>query len=118
MGGAVGLAVFATLLSRNAVTARVGVMSDASLTRPEVMARLSAAQAALAARGLDPVSAKQGAIAILDGLSRQQSLLLSFEKLFLLAGILFLCTLPLLLLLKSSRHAERRPNLVEPVGAE
>jgi MFS transporter, DHA2 family, multidrug resistance protein len=118
MGGAVGLAVFATLLSRNAVTARVGVMSDVSLTRPEVAAWLSAAQAALAARGSDPVTAKQGAIAILDGLSRQQSLLLSFEKLFLLAGILFLCTLPLLLLLKSTRHAERRPNIPEPAEAE
>ena len=111
LGGSIGLAVFATLLSRQAIVARVALAADATLARPEVMTRLAVMRHGLSARGLDPVAAAQGATRILDGLIRQQSLLLSFEKLFLLAGILFLCTLPLLWFLRSERHAQRRAGI-------
>jgi len=100
--------VFATLLSRQATVTRVALAADVTLARPEVTSRLAVMRHALSARGLDPIAAAQGATRLLDGLVRQQSLLLSFEKLFLLAGILFVCTLPLLWFLRSERHAQRR----------
>ena len=40
-------------------------------------------------------------------LHRQQSMVISFEKLFYLAGILFLLALPLVFFLKMPEHAEK-----------
>jgi len=43
----------------------------------------------------------------MGGLVGQQALVLTFEKLFLLAGILFLFVLPLLFFLKSPDHGDQ-----------
>jgi DHA2 family multidrug resistance protein len=101
IGGAVGLAVFATLLNRFAVTARVALVADLSPYNPMLHARLTAMQQSLVARGLPPASAEKGAIALLEGMVGRQSLVLSYDKVFLLAGILFLMVLPLLYFLRT-----------------
>ena len=51
---------------------------------------------------LPPGAAAQVAQGTLFGSVMRQSMVLSFEKLFLLAGICFLCVLPLVLLMRSS----------------
>jgi DHA2 family multidrug resistance protein len=61
----------------------------------------------LSARGLDPATAAQAAPAALAGMIARQSLVLSFEKVFLLGGICFLAILPLLFFLKVDRSAEQ-----------
>ena len=43
---------------------------------------------------------------MLDGILRRQALVLSFERLFYLAGILFLCVLPLVFFLRTPKDAE------------
>ncbi|HET9754543.1 MAG TPA: MFS transporter, partial [Myxococcales bacterium] len=57
-------------------------------------------------RGLDPATAGAAAPAALAGQVAQQAMVLSFEKMFLLAGICFMAILPLLLFLKVDRSAE------------
>jgi DHA2 family multidrug resistance protein len=105
IGGSVGLAVFATLLSRYQTHARHALMAHVTPENPAVAERLSQLQAGLAARGgLDPTSAKAAALAALNGQVTQQAAVLAFEKTFLLTGIVFLCVLPLLLFLKVNRH--------------
>jgi DHA2 family multidrug resistance protein len=110
VGGSVGVAVFATLLSRYAVTARGALAAHVDAGRPEVAARWLAAKSAFLARGFDPVSAEQAANQALGGTVAQQALLLAFDKMFLLAGLLFLGILPLLLFLKVDRN---KPAVVQ-----
>jgi DHA2 family multidrug resistance protein len=108
IGGSVGIAAFATLLSRYGVEARASVGSHLVATDPGVAARLAALQSGLAARGLDAVSAQTGALGILGGLVARQGMVLAFERIFLLAGLCFLCVLPAVFFL-------RRPK-VAPLG--
>jgi DHA2 family multidrug resistance protein len=102
IGGAMGLAGFATLLSRYAVGARVALVSNITPYNPIAQARLAAIEQGLLGRGVPRATAHQSAIAILDGMVTRQSLVLSYEKIFLLAGILFLFVMPLLYFLKTS----------------
>jgi len=105
IGGSVGLAVFATLLSRFQTHARHALAAHVTAESPAFAQRLAQLQAGLASRGgLDPVSAKAAALAALNGQVTQQAAVLAFEKTFFLAGIVFLCVLPLLLFLKVNRH--------------
>jgi DHA2 family multidrug resistance protein len=87
IGGSVGLAIFATLLNRSATRARAALASHVSLTSPDALLRLQRIQEALVGRGMDPQ-------------------VISFEKVFLLAGICFMAILPLLLFLKVDRSGE------------
>jgi len=112
-GGSVGLAVFATLLSRYATRARGGLLSAYDASRPAVASRLAAIQAMLRGRGFDPQAAQATAARMLDGQLRQQSMVISFEKLFYLSGILFLLVLPLVFFLKLPPSAEKLDIHVE-----
>jgi DHA2 family multidrug resistance protein len=106
VGGSVGLAVFATVLTRTATRMRGSMLANVTLSRPEVMARILALQNTFRARGLDPQAAQATAARIIDMQVRQQAMVLAFEKMFMLAGICFLCVLPLVLLLKAPKSAE------------
>ena len=107
IGGSIGLAVFATLIGNYATHARAGIAAHVVETRPEVAQRLMATQGALMARGLDAVTAGKAAIGSLYGRVVKQSMFMSFDKLFLLSGILFLVILPLLLFLKIPTEQEK-----------
>jgi MFS transporter, DHA2 family, multidrug resistance protein len=105
VGGAVGLAIFASLLTNTALVARAGLRAHVTEANPIVQQRLAAIQAGLAAHGMDPAAAKAAALATLQGTVMRQSLALSFERLFLLGGMLFLLVFPLLFFLKVDRKA-------------
>jgi len=106
-GGSVGLAVFATLLSRYAIKARGEMLPHFVTSSPAMVARLGGIQRMMQGHGLDAFSARQAATRMIDGQLRQQAMMLSFEKLFYLSGILFLCVLPLVFLLKMPKNAEK-----------
>jgi MFS transporter, DHA2 family, multidrug resistance protein len=103
LGGAIGLAIFGSLIGHNATIARAGLTAHITETNPLVQQRLLMVQQGLMARGFDAQSAHQAAVANIYGAVYRQSMVLSFDKLFLLAGILFLLVLPLLVFLKSNR---------------
>ncbi|MGE3179222.1 MAG: DHA2 family efflux MFS transporter permease subunit [Vicinamibacterales bacterium] len=104
IGGAIGLAVFATLLGNYAVVARGGIDPHLTATRPEVWQRLQALQQGFMARGMDAVSAGQAALRALNGSVLAQSTVLAFDHIFILAGGLFLLVLPLLVFLRVPRQ--------------
>jgi DHA2 family multidrug resistance protein len=106
IGGSVGLAIFATALSRSATRARASLSAHLSLTSPDALFRLQQIQQALTGRGMDPASAQAAAPAALAAEVARQAMVISFEKMFLLAGICFMAILPLLLFLKVDRSAE------------
>ena len=103
LGGSIGLAVFATLLTRYGTIARASLSVHITELRPEVTGRLAQITAGLGARGLDPASARTGAFKALHGLVFGQGMTLAFERTFYLAGIVFLTVLPLLYFLRITR---------------
>ena len=107
VGGSVGLAVFATLRSRNATKIRDTIFSNRATGDPETMSRLAGIKRLLVSRGMDLVSAEATATRILDGLVRKQATVLAFEKLFYLSGILFLFVIPLIFVLRAPKNAEK-----------
>ncbi len=112
IGGSVGLAVFATLLSRYQVHARHALAAHLTPENPLVVERLATLQAGFAARGgYDAATARQAALAALNGQIAQQAAVLSFEKVFFLSALLFLSVVPLLLFLKANRHAGGKPHV-------
>ena len=113
IGGSVGLAIFATLLGRYAVVARNGLLAHLDPTSLAVHGRLQALQVGFEARGISHALAPQMAIQALAGTTAQQALVLSFDKLFLLAGIVFLGILPLLLFLRTEGTAKVGPIQME-----
>jgi DHA2 family multidrug resistance protein len=105
-GGSMGLAVFATLLTRFSTRARADLLPHLSMSSPAMAARMGGIQRMLQARGLDVMSAQHTAAAMIDGQLRRQAMMISFEKLFYLSGILFLCVLPLVFFLKMPERPE------------
>jgi DHA2 family multidrug resistance protein len=106
IGGSVGLAIFATLLGRSATQARASIGAHLSVTSPDALLRLQQTEQGLIGRGLDAATAHLAAPAALAGQVARQAMVLSFEKMFLLAGVCFMAILPLLLFLKVDRAAE------------
>ncbi len=88
VGGSIGLAVFATQLTRSATIAR------ADLTRH-------------VAPGNPALPLMKLPLHIVDLVVRRQAMVLSFEKLFYLSGISFLCVLPLVFLLRAPKTHEK-----------
>jgi MFS transporter, DHA2 family, multidrug resistance protein len=110
IGGSLGLAVFASLIPRFSKQAATSISAHLSAGAPDVMARIGMMAGALERRGLDLTSARAGATRMMSGIVARQSMVLTFEKLFLLSGILFLLVLPLLFFLKAPTQ--------EPVRAD
>ena len=67
--------------------------------------RLGAIQRMLAGRGFDEVAARRTAAQMIDLQVRRQAMVLSFERLFMVCGIAFLCVLPLVFLLRMPEDA-------------
>jgi DHA2 family multidrug resistance protein len=109
IGGSIGLAVMATLMSRYATKARDALIPSVSLSRPGVASRVAAMTAMLQGKGYDAMSAQHTALQMLDLQVRQQAMVLSFERLFYTCGIAFLCVLPLVFLLRSPHHGPGEP---------
>jgi DHA2 family multidrug resistance protein len=103
LGGSLGIALMATLLSRftatrhAVLTEHVGAFDAASQSRVDMIAR------GLMAHGINPIVAKQQALAVLDRQISAQASVLAFSKIYLLNGIILLASLPLLLLWKTGR---------------
>ncbi len=103
VGGSVGLTIFATLFTNYAVEARAGIAANITALRPEVIARFAAMKAGMIAHGLDPSSAQLLVGKVIGSSMYHQATVLSFDRVFLFQGVLFLGVLPLLFLVRVPR---------------
>jgi DHA2 family multidrug resistance protein len=103
VGGSVGLTIFATMFTNYATEARVGLASHLTVLRPEVASQIAAMKAGIVAHGADPFSAQVMVGRILGGRIYQQAAVLSFDRVFIFQGILFLGVIPLLFFLRVPR---------------
>jgi DHA2 family multidrug resistance protein len=111
VGGSLGLAIGATLLTRFGAQARTALVSHVTSTEPTAMSRLAQTARAFAARGVDMGTARDMALRALDGVVERQSSLLAFDRVFLLAGLAFLFVLPLLAYLKMPKQEGPAPKV-------
>ncbi|MDB4966384.1 MAG: Drug resistance transporter EmrB/QacA subfamily [Myxococcales bacterium] len=111
IGGSIGLAAFATLMTRYQVQIKSAVASNITSGRPEVTERLAMLSQFLVHKGLDLATARLAAQRILGGLVAKQAMVMTFEKLFLVSGIAFLCVMPLLYFLKAPRTNGPSPKV-------
>jgi DHA2 family multidrug resistance protein len=109
IGGAIGLAVFATLLERYTAHARVALVAHIAATSPATQQALSGLGSALQSSGaVAPPVAPEAALRAIDASLQAQASVLAYEKVFLLAGILFLLVLPVLWFLRTEREARSK----------
>jgi DHA2 family multidrug resistance protein len=116
IGGSMGLAVLATLLSRFTHTATETLKWQVAATRPDVTALARSVSASAAVRGLDPGDGPVLAAASLIGRVAPQGAVLGFEKTFFVGALLLTAVAPLLLLLRAPPGPRTAPVHVEIEG--
>ena len=106
LGGSVGIAISATLLSRYSQFYQTHLVAHVNPYNPVVQSRLALLKSATMARGMDAVSAEKGAIEIIYRMVSRQAAMLAYNRIFFVVGLAFLTMIPMLLLLKKpKRHA-------------
>jgi DHA2 family multidrug resistance protein len=99
-GGSLGIAALATLVDHRAALHHAHLAENVTLFSEPARQRLEQIAASLAARGVDPAQAREGALEVLGGIVAQQSTVLAFRDAFLLILVLFLLLAPLAPLLR------------------
>jgi DHA2 family multidrug resistance protein len=99
LGGSIGVAILTTLLARRNVMHR-GVLVEKLYAGSQIVQdRFGSLMSGLEAQGIDPATARQKALASLDGLVNKQASILSFGDTFWATAMLIFASLPLILLL-------------------
>ncbi|QRK05612.1 DHA2 family efflux MFS transporter permease subunit [Archangium violaceum] len=96
IGSSVGLALFATLMTRYTAEAQVGLSAHVIAERPELSERLASSMSGLVAGGLEGFEATEASLRLLAAAVQRQASLLAFNRLFTLSVLLFVLALPLL----------------------
>ena len=102
-GGAMGLALFTSILLRREMVARAGLAAHLGVTNPLAAQRLSTLQAYTP--GAFPAASRSRALGYLSAMVSRDAAVHAYEQLFLLLGVMILTLLPLLFLLKVDRSA-------------
>ncbi len=103
LGGSMGIAIIATLLSRYTKMEKAVLSEHVSRYDPNSLARLAGITRGFMAKGIDAITAKQQALAVLDHQISAQASVLAFSRLYLVSGFLLVGALPLLLLWRTGR---------------
>ena len=104
LGGSLGIAIMATLLSRFTSSARSNLVTHMNAGDPEVTARISMLTRAFIARGSDATTATAQAYRVLERQVFAQASVISFSKIYLISAVLMVLGLPLLLFWKTGRN--------------
>ena len=118
LGGSFGVAIFASLLGRYTLQAKAVLSTHVSASDPSVYARLAAMTASFQASGVDAQTAGARALKLLDAQVAGQAAMLGFEKAFQLSAIVFLASMPLVLLLEEGKGRAKAAGAHEHVAVE
>jgi MFS transporter, DHA2 family, multidrug resistance protein len=103
LGGSFGIAILATYITVHTQIHRVDLLANVYPGNPLVDERLRLLSANLLSRGFDPVSAQQGALALLDQQTMRQASMLSYNDAWMLLLLTFICVSPAIILLRKPR---------------
>jgi DHA2 family multidrug resistance protein len=103
LGGSLGIAIMATLLGRFTAQKKAMLTEHIVNNDPAVLGRVNSIVQGLIAKGMNPILAKQQALMVLDKQVQAQASVLAFSRIYILSGIILLCSLPLLFLFKTGK---------------
>jgi MFS transporter, DHA2 family, multidrug resistance protein len=103
LGGSLGIAIMATLLTRFTKVARALLSEHVVAGNADVQHRLDMIARGMMAHGAAPLLARQQALAVLDLQIGGQASVLAFSRLYLLSGIILIAGLPLMLLFRTGK---------------
>jgi MFS transporter, DHA2 family, multidrug resistance protein len=103
LGGSLGIATTATLLTRFTEQGREALRPHLSAAEPVTHQWLQQVTQRMLAEGGGPAQAQAKALALLDQVLQQQASMVAFERVFLTMGVAFTVALPLLLLFRTGR---------------
>jgi DHA2 family multidrug resistance protein len=113
LGGSLGIAAIATLLSHYTAQFRAILAEHLATGDPNTLARLDMLTRAMVARGADAWTARQRALSILDGELMTQASVIAYSRIYVLSAVLILALIPLLVLIRHTRGAAGTPHIVE-----
>ncbi len=103
LGGSIGIAVMATLLSHLTKAKKAGLVDHLVSVAPDVQSRLDGISHALMAKGTPALVAQQQALAIMDRTVAAQASVLAFSRIYWISGFVLLGAMPLMLFWHSGR---------------
>ena len=106
IGGGIGISIVTTMLSRGAQVHQANLVRTMTATNPQFQQSLHGMTAHFA-QSMDPVQAKQTALALLGSQLDQQANLMAYIDNFRLLGVLCLVCVPLALFLRRQRAVAR-----------
>ena len=106
IGGSVGIAMAATLLTRNQQFYQTNLVAHINPYNPVWQARFESIKQVLISKGVAVSQADTTALAMAYGEVRRQAGALAFNHVFFVIGLAFLVVMPLLFLLKRPSHSE------------
>ncbi|MES3034283.1 MAG: DHA2 family efflux MFS transporter permease subunit [Gemmatimonadota bacterium] len=104
LGGSLGIAIMATLLSRFTSGARSNLATHLSTGDPDVLQRLGVLTQGFVARGSDATTATAQAYRVLERQLLAQASVISFSKIYLISAVVMFLGLPLLFFWKTGRN--------------
>lgn len=107
LGGSLGIAVMATLLTHYTAQAHAVLLEHVTAYDPGSLQQVGAMTQGFIARGADPASAHAMALGALDARVLGQATVIGFSKVYQLSGWVLLCTIPLLALVRQTKPASR-----------
>jgi DHA2 family multidrug resistance protein len=109
LGGSIGIAILTALLTRREAFHRAILLAKLTPYDPETTERINALTGLFQSRGSDAATAQEQALAALSQLVNTQAAVLSYADIFRFVGIIFLCSLPLLLFLGKGGAGAKAP---------
>ena len=108
LGSSIGIAAITTMLARKEALHRAVLVVDITAYRQPAMDRLQMLTNNFTAQGGDPVAGHRNALELVDRVVNGQAALLAYRDIFFYVAVLFIISLPLVLLLgrKSDAAAE------------
>lgn len=104
LGGSFGIALITTGITRFSQGHRVNLLSHLDVTRVEVQQRVQQLQQAFMSKGFTANEALAKAYQAIDYSVLKQSTVLSYMDIFLYLGIMFLCCIPIIFLIKKGKN--------------
>lgn len=111
LGGSFGIAIITTFVTRFTQAHRVNLVANLDASKYEVQQRIAAMQNGFMAKGYSANEALKKAYQALDYSVMKQSTVLSYMDIFLYLGVLFLCCISIMLLIKKGK------NKIDPAEA-
>lgn len=101
--GSIGIALSATFLTRGYATNRTYLMENISAHNPDSSAWISGIKQLMFSKGADAVTANNQALKVIGRFVDKHSYMMSFNRVYLLVTLLFVFTVPLVLILRTAK---------------